>query len=972
MNKQGTPMRFATDPAVAVMIGLLAAASVQASLPITLPSAGTEVEYRQQIAPLLAANCTACHNAQRAEGGLRLDTAEAIRDGGDSGPAAVARQPDASPLFLRASHREEDGMPPADNAVGARNLNPQELGLLQRWIENGLPAVEPPEPTAVAWRPLPPGVGGVMATALSPDGRTTAAARAGRVDLFDTGTGIRLGSLVTPGLTTPAGDPPAAHRDPITAIAFGPKGDLLATGSFRTIRLWQRNQPRRLGEIAETSGITAMASDRDGALAVGRSDGSLLLFDPPATGGCQPVARLAGHAEPVVLVGWLDPQQLVSADQSGLVLVHKSADQQTPARLQIPDFRTAALLPDSLALAAACGDQPELQLWSVSDLPSILEPSQPIRRISLSGAAATIVVAPREPAGVLVTAGSDGIARLIEVETGQELRQFSHGGKLQTVSVDPAGKRLATAGDGGLKLWNLADGKLLATAAGDPRLADEVDRLEAEAAVLKQIGQHLAGRLKEAEQAKQAAGTERDTTAAAVTKAEEDLAAKETAAEAAIASATEAEAVREAAKKQAETAALPDEKEAAKAKQDAAQAAADKADKADKAKQTAVEAAEKARQNLESARKAAAFADEQFKRADQRLVSVGAEATANEAATAAIRSQLEIIRTREQASRHPITQTCFLGESGWLLSLDQDGVAVLRAATDGRPRNTWVPLQAADKNLAGQLLHPLPDGRVAISGGSAVASVWQPVPHWSLLRSIGDESAPRTTTADPAGPPVDKVLSLAFSVTGDHVVSGSGLASRTGEIKVWHVDTGDLSLAFDHPHSDTVVAVAFSRDGTRLASGSTDRTAKLHRWPDGKLLRSFEGHAGHVLGVSWQADGQRLATAGGDGVVKVWKTATGEQERTVSGFSKEVTAVSFPGVTAELLATSGSGVIRLVNPADGKTIREFNGLTGFVQTLAAAGDVFVAGTSAGQLGLWKLSEEKIRHAAEPAAAARPD
>jgi len=962
-------MRFTTCPVVAVPLVLAAAASVQASLPISPPAAGTNVEYRQQIAPLLAANCTACHNAQRAEGGLRLDSLEAIKVGGDSGAAAIAGQPATSPLFLRASHQQEDVMPPADNAVGARSLNPEELGLLQHWIASGLPAAEPQEAAAVAWLPLPAGMGGIVATAVSPDGRTTAAARSGRVDLFDTGTGVRLASLVNPNFTPATGNPPVAHRDPITAIAFGPKSDLLATGSFRTIRLWQRMPPLRVGELVDTTGATAMAAGADGGLAVGRSDGNLLLFERPSAGDCQPVARLTGHTEAIVLVGWLDQHQLVSVDQAGLVLVHRPADQQPPVRLQVPDVRAAALLPNSRTLVTSCGDRAELQLWSVSDLPSVAEASGPTRRIGLSGTVASILIAPKEPAGAIVTAGPDGTARLIEVGSGRELRQFSHGGKLQAVSVDHTGKRLATAGEGGLKLWNLSDGKLLASVAGDPRLADEVDRLEAEAAILKQTGQLAAGRMKEAAKAKEAVVTEQETTAAAVPKAEQEFATKAVAAKAAGTAVTEAEAALAVAKKQTEAAEAPDQKSAAKIKQDAAQATATNAEMA---RLAAVEAAEKAERNLESTRRAAVFAVEQLRRVEQRLANRGSEVAATEKAAAAVSSQLEKLRKQEQTSRQPIVQACFLAESGWLLSIDQGGLAVLRAAVDGQPRNVWQPQAVADRNPAGQHLYPLPDGQVAFGGSDSAVSVWQPLSRWSLLRSIGDESTPRLTAADPSGPPVDRVLALAFTTAGDRLVSGSGLPSRTGEIKVWNVSSGSLATAFEHPHSDTVVAVAFSRDGTQLASGSTDRTAKLHSWPEGKLLRSFEGHAGHVLGVAWQPDGQRLATAGGDGVVKVWKTTTGEQERTVSGFSKEVTAVSFPGVTAELLATSGSGVIRLVNPADGKTIREFNGLTGFVQTLAAARDVFVAGTAAGQLGLWRLTDVKIRHAVEPAAAARHD
>src|SRR5688500_10817516 len=65
------------------------------------------VDYSRQIKPLLAHKCFACHGALKQEGGLRLDTAAAIRRGGDSGPAAVAGQPDESPLVERVTASDE-------------------------------------------------------------------------------------------------------------------------------------------------------------------------------------------------------------------------------------------------------------------------------------------------------------------------------------------------------------------------------------------------------------------------------------------------------------------------------------------------------------------------------------------------------------------------------------------------------------------------------------------------------------------------------------------------------------------------------------------------------------------------------------------------------------------------------------------------------------------------------------------------
>ena len=103
-------------------------------LPVSPPSRADKVRFAGEIQPLLAANCTACHNAKNHEGGLMLDSLKGIVAGGDSGPGVVAGKPAESVLFLRAAHRQDDVMPPADNKVGAKNLSPDQLGLLERWI----------------------------------------------------------------------------------------------------------------------------------------------------------------------------------------------------------------------------------------------------------------------------------------------------------------------------------------------------------------------------------------------------------------------------------------------------------------------------------------------------------------------------------------------------------------------------------------------------------------------------------------------------------------------------------------------------------------------------------------------------------------------------------------------------------------------------------------------------------------------
>jgi len=939
-----------------------------AGLPISSPAAGVSVDYNADIAPMLAANCTACHNAQRSEGGLRLDSLAAITVGGDSGPAAISKNAAQSPLFLRAAHREEDFMPPPDNEVGARSLTADELGVLERWIETGLAAGASPVAAPIAWVPLQAGAGGLPAVAISPDGRTVAAARGGRVELIESGTGTSLGLLSTPDLpSAPAADPPLAHLDIVTAIAFAPDGEQLATGSFRTIRLWQRQPPTRQAVMPSGAKATAIARDDGGLIAIGREDGQVVLLKDGATDLAKPIVTLAGHQAAVVLVTLLtDENLLASVAADGSVLVHHIPDGNLVGTLTLDKLVACAAIPGTDVVAVARKGEQGIGLWRLPRTLSAAaaEPAQPVKTIRAVTEPITLMSAPARPADRLLVTNANGLARLIDLSSDREVGQFAHGGPIAAVTFSSDGNQLATAGAGGLKLWNIPDGKQLAEYAGDPRSDDRCHELEDDIAVLKQAVTRAEQAVEAAKKTMAAAVTDRDKTAQAVPPAEKLAQEKQQAAQAAATAVEQANATVAAAKESAAASTDPQAKTAL----DAAVAAATAKDKA---QQDAVAAAEKADRDLVSAQRAAAFAVEQLARTEKQLAVATANLSSTQESLAAIEKASAEADAHRKAARRPIVSVAFLSDGRRIASLDDRGLVVLFAAADGQPRTAWWPIPSdahqVDIGKAGLLLDGGRD-RLIVAQGTRPAGIWQTGETWSLIHTIGGEKTPPTDSEDPTGPPVAAVLALAFSPTGTELASGSGLSSRTGEIKLWNPASGSLLRTLQHPHSDTVTSLAFARDGRQLASGSTDRTAKIFSLPDGTRLRAFEGHSGHVLGVAWQADGTRLATAGGDNVVKIWETTTGEQQRTIGGFNKEVTAVKFSGVSADLLAASGGSLLSLLNANDGKTIRQFTGISGFIQTLGEARGYFAAGTATGQLGGWQVAEPAARWTYEPVAA----
>lgn len=98
--------------------------------------------YLQEIKPLLAERCYACHGALKQESGLRLDTAALAIKGGDSGAAITPGDPLASRLMERVTADDEsERMPPEGEP-----LKHEQIEALRNWIARDAPAPSDEQP----------------------------------------------------------------------------------------------------------------------------------------------------------------------------------------------------------------------------------------------------------------------------------------------------------------------------------------------------------------------------------------------------------------------------------------------------------------------------------------------------------------------------------------------------------------------------------------------------------------------------------------------------------------------------------------------------------------------------------------------------------------------------------------------------------------------------------------------------------
>jgi len=236
------------------------ALAAKAPIPIADANRTTPIDFDREIRPFLSDNCLSCHCQTTTKGGLNLETPELMMKGGDSGAAVEPKKAAESLLLQAAAHLDDDlVMPPRDNKAKAKNLTPEQLGLLKLWIDQGARA-SPKTERVVHWQPLAENLGAIFAVAVTGDGQFAACARENRIFIYH----VPSGQLIVS---------ETAHRDQVNALAFSPDGTLMASGGYRQVKLWRRT--REVGKPAPP--ITAPAGNALRA----RVDGKLLaLLDP--------------------------------------------------------------------------------------------------------------------------------------------------------------------------------------------------------------------------------------------------------------------------------------------------------------------------------------------------------------------------------------------------------------------------------------------------------------------------------------------------------------------------------------------------------------------------------------------------------------------------------------------------------------------------------------------------------------------
>ncbi len=227
-------------------------------------------------------------------------------------------------------------------------------------------------------------------------------------------------------------------------------------------------------------------------------------------------------------------------------------------------------------------------------------------------------------------------------------------------------------------------------------------------------------------------------------------------------------------------------------------------------------------------------------------------------------------------------------------------------------------VKAAGKLSLGMKIGPLaPITAVAFNPSNSLLAVgsYGQVAVWDLAKAVPVKVLTNVLGA---------VNDLRFSPKGDLLAVGGGQPSAKGDIRLYQTTDWKL-LAVLRGHDDVVFSLAYSPDGTRLASASFDHSVRMWDVKSHATLKEYHHHSDFVYAVAFSPDGKRLVSASKDRTVQLFDIETGKTIFTFSGMEQDVMAVAFHPTGKTIISSGFEPAIHWWNAETGEKIKAQGG-----------------------------------------------
>ncbi|EJC98406.1 WD40 repeat-like protein [Fomitiporia mediterranea MF3/22] len=181
------------------------------------------------------------------------------------------------------------------------------------------------------------------------------------------------------------------------------------------------------------------------------------------------------------------------------------------------------------------------------------------------------------------------------------------------------------------------------------------------------------------------------------------------------------------------------------------------------------------------------------------------------------------------------------------------------------------------------------------------------------------------------------VTAVAFSLDGTRIASGSSDMT----IRVWDAESGRIISGPFAGHTSSIRSVAFSPDGTLVVSGSSDRAIRIWDVESGRVISGpLTGHTSWVYSVAFSPDGKLVVSGSADKTILIWNVDGGHaRSGPFKGHSGSVRSVAFSHDSKRIVSGSDDKTIRIWNAKSGQTIYgPLEGHAGHVMSVAFSRD----------------------------------
>jgi WD40 repeat protein len=164
------------------------------------------------------------------------------------------------------------------------------------------------------------------------------------------------------------------------------------------------------------------------------------------------------------------------------------------------------------------------------------------------------------------------------------------------------------------------------------------------------------------------------------------------------------------------------------------------------------------------------------------------------------------------------------------------------------------------------------------------------------------------------------VFRAAYSPDGSRIVS----ASSDGTVRQWDAKSGRAISEPLQGHQGMVYWGSYSADGSRIVSAGIDGTVRQWDAKSGRAIgEPLQDHQGRVSSASYSADGSRIVSAGNDGTVRQWDAKSGRAiGEPLQGHQDPVNSVSYSADGSRIMSAGVDGTFRLWDAKNGRSIGE--------------------------------------------------